>query len=222
MCMTVWVWQYDGRDQQLASFIVLILYAILLLGIVYLIFAGNVMILVNRFFYGRFIDTIRVRFMASHRQRDEIRGDRPQPTNSITTKQSHSVKSFDHGTSLNENTFGTSGYVTASSNYSWNRYSDLSYKPSSPSSLPEPKPQGYNKSSYAVLIGDSVKVYSTNIFAALPSNNKSTEKSTEKDRYIISATVVATAMQKSLICLSPLLLGIHSMHFADLCMLITY
>ena len=353
----------------LSPVIVLLLYATLLLGIVYLIFAGNVMNLLNRFSYGRFTDpTIRVRtpveidfVMASHRQCDilidEIRGDKPQPTstfNSIATKQSYSVRSFDDGTSLNENTLGTSGCVTTSSNYS-----DLSYrskivgggnglprltrsmfqgtesvadkgcdvhrhtvkkpsqdpsmqddyrdpklrvtvphhadfnlstlkvqyppvkqnihqkdldsdlevsqqvqragesenqhsnndsskwqsinqptKPSSPSSLPEPK-KGYNKPSYAVLIGDSVKVYSTNIFAALPSNNKFlvkerhqdlsgvtrvklTLKSTEKDRYIISATVVATAMQKKSDLLESAFIGhIHGI-FAELCMLISY
>ena len=348
MFMTIWVYSNPAGYSAVAVGIVLPLYATLLLGIVYLTFAGNVMNevmnLVNWLSYGRvtlrFTDIVRVRtpveidfiedcfITASHRQCgdiliDEIRGDKQPATstfNSIATKQSYSVKSFDDGTSLNENTFETSGYVTASSNYS-----DLSYrstivgggnalprltrsmlqgtesvadkgcdvhrhtvkkpsqddyrdpnfraiphhadfnpstlkvqyppakrsiqqkdldsdldvsqqvqresetqhsnndssawqkinqptKPSSPSSLPEPK-KGYNKSSYAVLIGDSVKVYSTNIFAALPSNNKFlvkerhqdlsgvtrvklTLKSTEKDRYIISATVVATAMQK--------------------------
>ena len=53
------------------------------------------------------------------------RGDKQPPTtsNSIATKQSYSVKSFDDGIHLNENTFRTSGYYTASSNYS-----DYSYK----------------------------------------------------------------------------------------------
>ena len=48
-------------------------------------------------------------------------------------------------------------------------------KPSTPSSLLVPSkkvPTAYNKSTYAVLIGDSVKVYSTQTFAALPSHDK--------------------------------------------------
>ena len=53
------------------------------------------------------------------------RGDKQPPTtsNSVAVKQSYSVKSFDDGIHLNENTFTTSGYYTASSNYS-----DYSYK----------------------------------------------------------------------------------------------
>ena len=360
MCMTIWkFWVYSSNpaaylmaaatngnlanDLSPSNSIIFLLYAALLLVVVYSILADYAGIFVD---YGRFTSrfTVTLRFRhtvktpieidsstwdvtamanetASHRKRnpiDRTRGDR-QPTskvNSVATKQSYSIKSFDDGTSRNENTFGTSGYVTAN-------YSDLSYrstivgggtglprltrsmiqgtesvsdkgydvhrhtvknlkpsqdastrddhyrdpnlrgiphdadfsdfnpstlkiqnppskrniqqkdldsdlevsqqvqreletqhsndfskwqkinqptKPSSPSSLPEPK-KGYNKSSYAVLIGDSVKVYSTNIFAALPSNNKFlvkerhqdlsgvtrvklTLKSTEKERYI--------------------------------------
>ena len=255
------------------------------------------------------------------------RGDKQPPTtsNSIAMKQSYSVKSFDDGSHLNENTFTTSGYYTASSNYSDYSYKskivgggnvkvpltcsmlqgtesvadkacdvhrhtvktsqaeasdyqnpsfreaphgtsfnfsessglkakhppnkinqnegsfaytiaqkDLelplhkelkiqntgnevskrqtetgneSVKPSqekvpSTYTLPEPKKGGYNKSTYAVLIGNTVKVYSTNTFASFPHNNKFlvkerhqdssgitrvklSLKSTERERYII-------------------------------------
>ena len=47
-------------------------------------------------------------------------GNKPSPSvlHSIPTKQSYFIKSFDDGSSLNENTFGTLGYYTTSSNYS--------------------------------------------------------------------------------------------------------
>lgn len=224
---------------------------------------------------------------------DGTRGDKqPSSTsNSIATKQSYSIKSFDDGRHLNENTFGTSGYYTASSNYSDYSYKskivgggnvkptltrstlhgaksvadkgydvhrhtvkesqepllqedchnprfretpypdkpiqnegslaytytvkqkDLEAVPqkqmhgefktqnsnnelskrqternepvqlSQPSSLPEPKKlsTGYNKSTYAVLIGNSVKVYSTNTFASFPHNNKFLVKERHQD-----------------------------------------
>ena len=255
------------------------------------------------------------------------RGDKQPPTtsNSLAMRQSYSVKSFDDGSHLNENTFTTSGYYTATSNYSDYSYkskivgggnvkvpltrsmlqgtesvADKGYdvhrhtvkasqaeasdhqnpsfreaphtsfnfsessglktkyppnnkisrnegsfaytiaqkdlelpalhresktqntgneiakrqaetgnesvkpsqeKASSTYALPEPKKGGYNKSTYAVLIGNTVKVYSTNTFASFPHNNKFlvkerhqdasgitkvklTLKSTEKERYI--------------------------------------
>ena len=353
--MTIWVDSCDPAYfdtvnggsllDNLSPGIVLLLYAIFSLVFIYSTFADYVKW--YRSLHGQFahrpvgipidvINTCILRVAA-----DELtRGDK-QPINtfnSVAAKQSHCVKSFDDGTSFNENTFGTSGYYTASSNYSDHSYkskivgggsgssnvkvaaltrstlqgteseadrgyhdvhrpktikksqeasmqddhhdprfretphtefnlsplkvqyppaksiqrkyldSDLDVlkqvqresetqnsnndgskqqklhqsitKPLSPSSLPEPKKvsttgHGYNKSTYTVLIGDSVKVYSTSVFAALPCNNKFlvkerhqdlsgvtrvklTLKSTEKERYIISHCCICK------ICLSPL------------------
>jgi len=55
-----------------------------------------------------------------------------------------------------------------------------------PSCLPEPKRTstgycGYNKPTYSVLIGNSVKVYSTNIFASFPQSNKFLVKERHQD-----------------------------------------
>ena len=354
--MTIWADSCDSAYfdtvnggsllDNLSPGIVLLLYATFSLAFIYSTFADYVKW--YRSLHGQFahrpvgipIDVINTcTFRAAA---DELtRGDK-QPINtfnSVAAKQSYSVKSFDDGTSFNENTFGTSGYYTASSNYSDHSYkskivgggsggsnvkvaaltrstlqgieseadrgyhdvhrqtikksqeasmqddhhdprfretphtefnlsllkvqypsakniqrkyldsdlevskqvqrdsasetqnsnNDLSKQqkihqsityPLSPSSLPEPKKvsttgHGYNKSTYAVLIGDNVKVYSTSVFAALPRNNKFlvkerhqdlsgvtrvklTLKSTEKERYTISHCCICK------ICLSPL------------------
>ena len=276
---------------------------------------------------------------------DETRGDK-QPIhtyNSIATKQSYSVKSFDDGTDFNENTFGSSGYYTASSNYSDQSYkskivgggsgggnvkvtltrstfqgteceADRRYdvhqqtvkksqeasmqddyhnpsfretphtdltasswkvkcprenpfakntqnevytvakkdqlssdvvkrqvqnesetqnssndhfkqqkihqptKPSSPYSLPEPK-KGYSKSTYAVLIGGTVKVYSTNIFAALPSNNKFLVKERHQDLSgVTRVKLTLKSTEKRYIIYQPLIcLIINHLSFAKSC-----
>ena len=318
----------------LSSGIILLLYATFLLAFICSAFVDYVKW--YKSLYGQFAHRPVVIPIAAA---DETRGDK-QPIytfNSVGAKQSYSVKSFDDGTSFNENTLGTSGYYTASSNYSDHSYkskivgggsggagnvnvaltcstlkgtkseadrgchdvhspqtvkksqeahdrpsfretphtdlnlstlkvqypakniqrkyldsdlevskskqvqresptqhssNDLSIqqkihqptKPLSPSSLPETKKVsiGYNKSTYAVLIGNSVKVYSTNVFATLPCNNKflvkerhqdlsgvtrvklTLQSTAEKERYIAISSPLLY-MQKSLICLNPLL-----------------
>ena len=317
-----------GNVEDLPPAVVLLLYVTFSVAFVYFLIvdtAAEIIKLDRSTRHGRYairvkLPTDAVTTTAQFRDIDvgyKTRGDKPPPItfNSIAAKQSYSIKSFDDGSSLNENTYGTSGYCTASSNYSDSSYksrivgggnvkptltramfqgtesvadkdcgvhrhtieksqqpslqdgnhgrsfreaphtdcnfsfirneSSLAYtvkqkdlevpqkqvhrnsetqissnehfkrqtvrnEPIKPSaekfspSLPEPRLfTGYNKPTYAVLIGNSVKVYSTGTYASLPHSNKFlvkerhrdtsgitrvrlTLKSTENERYHIS------------------------------------
>ena len=69
-----------------------------------------------------------------------------------------------------------------------------------PSGLPESKLKsntghGYNKATYAVLVGNVVKVYNTNTFASLPHNNKFMVKERHQDAF--GVTRVKLALKQS-------------------------